>query len=522
MIFYKQINKQQHSLILGVLLLFFINSIFAQNPKENDLFIKAKELICYDPDEAIKIGRHLIENANNKNELAAFNLLLTEAYQTKGDYENMVNHIFPIYSLNGELDDYHKIKSLYLKSEILQKLYLDSQSAKYYQQAQALLYKFSQPEQKELIVSNKINRVFIYLDRFENKSALEAINDFNKSNELDPKTTFRIHLAKALAFNASAISDSASHYLNKVEVYLNKNHQANNYDLALFQLERSKIYYSQKQYHQAIELLENALEIANFLENKLLLREIHKQLSLNFLILNDNENYKLHDYKFINLINEVNDLEQVAVNNAFNKVGKELAADYDDKESNYTDLIKIGLILLIIVTSLSIVLYLKRKGKVKRFKEIIRYLEISAAINSEDEITIKKTIKKTTINQETEQAIFTKLKKFEASGKFRSKDISLAALAVQIDTNTKYLSEIINEHYGKNFNSYINMLRIDFIVKKLKTDPAFMHYKISYLASECGFSTHSIFSTVFKANTGISPNIFIELLKKEMESNSIL
>ena len=66
------------------------------------------------------------------------------------------------------------------------------------------------------------------------------------------------------------------------------------------------------------------------------------------------------------------------------------------------------------------------------------------------------------------------------------------------------------------------MLRIDFIVKKLKTDPAFMHYKISYLASECGFSTHSIFSTVFKANTGISPNIFIELLKKEMESNSIL
>jgi AraC-like DNA-binding protein len=95
--------------------------------------------------------------------------------------------------------------------------------------------------------------------------------------------------------------------------------------------------------------------------------------------------------------------------------------------------------------------------------------------------------------------------------------MSLAVLAGQLDTNTKYLSEIINKHYNVNFNGYINKLRINFIVNKLKSDPNFMNYKISYLAETCGFSSHSTFATIFKSITGITPITFIELLKKEKE-----
>ena len=45
---------------------------------------------------------------------------------------------------------------------------------------------------------------------------------------------------------------------------------------------------------------------------------------------------------------------------------------------------------------------------------------------------------------------------------FLNKDFSLAILAGQLDTNTKYLSEIINSHYHMNFNTYINRLRINY------------------------------------------------------------
>ena len=44
----------------------------------------------------------------------------------------------------------------------------------------------------------------------------------------------------------------------------------------------------------------------------------------------------------------------------------------------------------------------------------------------------------------------------------------------------------------------------------------FINYKISYLAENCGFSSHSSFATVFKSITGISPVKFIELLNQEL------
>ena len=123
------------------------------------------------------------------------------------------------------------------------------------------------------------------------------------------------------------------------------------------------------------------------------------------------------------------------------------------------------------------------------------------------------------ILKETEEHILNKLKRFESSRRFINKDISLAVLAGQLDSNTKYLSEIINTHYNVNFNTYINKLRVNYIIEKLKTDPNFINYKISYLAENCGFSSHSSFATVFKTITGISPVKFIELLNQEKENN---
>src|SRR5690606_37917187 len=107
---------------------------------------------------------------------------------------------------------------------------------------------------------------------------------------------------------------------------------------------------------------------------------------------------------------------------------------------------------------------------------------------------------------------------FENSLDFTSKDISLSRLALQFETNTKYLSEVINTHKEKNFNAYINELRINYIIDKLNNDPQYLQYKISYLAEDSGFSSHSVFATVFKSVTGISPTTFITILQNNQES----
>lgn len=98
----------------------------------------------------------------------------------------------------------------------------------------------------------------------------------------------------------------------------------------------------------------------------------------------------------------------------------------------------------------------------------------------------------------------------EKTKRFLNKNMSLANLAAQLDTNTKYLSEVINKYKGKNFNMYINELRVNHIAYLLKEDPVYLNYKVSYLAEVSGFSSHSSFTTVFKSITGMSPNAYIQ------------
>ncbi|PZR21670.1 MAG: hypothetical protein DI535_27855 [Citrobacter freundii] len=119
---------------------------------------------------------------------------------------------------------------------------------------------------------------------------------------------------------------------------------------------------------------------------------------------------------------------------------------------------------------------------------------------------------KISISTDTERKILKKLEVFEESNRFLKKDISLTSLAHQQGTNPKYLSEIIRIHKSQNFNGYINKLRIDYIVKKLYESPKYREYKISYLASECGYASPQVFVIAFKKETGVTPSYFIERL----------
>lgn len=117
------------------------------------------------------------------------------------------------------------------------------------------------------------------------------------------------------------------------------------------------------------------------------------------------------------------------------------------------------------------------------------------------------------ISKETEERVLKELRKFETKNIYLKSDITLAYMAARLKTNTKYLSAILKAHRGKDFSTYINELRIEYIINKLHSDTIYRDYKIAYLAEEAGFSGHSKFATTFKAVTGISPSAFISNLK---------
>ena len=100
----------------------------------------------------------------------------------------------------------------------------------------------------------------------------------------------------------------------------------------------------------------------------------------------------------------------------------------------------------------------------------------------------------------------------EESQLYLESGLTLSKLSVAADIPSYKLSELLNNHYKKNFNAYINGWRIQYITQRLKAgDHKFL--TLEALANEAGFTSRSSFFTAFKKETGLSPSAYILALK---------
>lgn len=496
---------------------------FAQSLSQNEELVeKASQLIYSNPNEAIKIGEHLLKSCSNASEKAAMNFLLAESYEVKGNYNNAINAVFEAGKYSKTIEDTLQVKILLLKSALLRELYLDSQSTKYLIDAQNIAKKIDSKSDKVLFEALIVlNRIEMSLERRRSHKA-KGIIDKNSSlfksvsvghTDIQQKYT----IAKARVFSNLSELDSATAYFNRALEFAEKRKHQNVLEKAIILNELGRLYFQKKEHETSIALLLKSLEETKRLNNIPLLKSINRQLAINYLALNNRVNYQSYSNEFLRLNNSLEQLEQESVNNAFNLISQEQEHYFIDEKGKYAVYFYVILAVSVLIVLGCMLFWFKVRSKKKRLKEIINYLEISRNVFAKPALERKEPNKKINIPLETEQAILAKLKRFEASTKFTNNEMSLAVLAGQFDTNTKYLSEIINKHYQDNFNTYINKLRINYIIEKLKADPNYMHYKISYLAEKSGFSSHSSFATVFKSITGIAPVTFIDLLKEETE-----
>ncbi len=94
---------------------------------------------------------------------------------------------------------------------------------------------------------------------------------------------------------------------------------------------------------------------------------------------------------------------------------------------------------------------------------------------------------------------------------FLDRELSIFDLSDQLEIPRHLLSEVINEHMGKNFYSLINDYRVE-EVKRCLEDPQFKHLTILAIAYDSGFNAKSSFNTIFKEKTGMTPSEYQKTL----------
>lgn len=287
-------------------------------------------------------------------------------------------------------------------------------------------------------------------------------------------------------------------------------------------------YESKKNYKKTLELCEEALTLKT---RSFHFQNIHIELlktaanSAKQLKLEKKASY--YAEKYLEAVEKI-DYEQKALfitklydQDVIAPLGHKLTTE--KKFSNYY---LFGSISLLFVSSYLVWRSIRSDRDKKKFLEIISHMERKEALAKEKEIISnnsidefeKATEPKTsttiskTLNEDTERKILKQLANFEKKQQFISSNITAGSLAADFNTNVVYLASVIKKYKNNSFNNYLNELRIDYIISKLKSNPEYATYKIAYLAAECGFTSHSAFIRVFTQQKGIPPSKFIKLL----------
>ena len=498
-------------------------AVFFSYSQENNLITKAKELVYSNPDESLKIADHLLSISQEPEQIALSNLLIAKAQIVKGDYNEAIVHAFDNRNLSESITKNTQIELNLLKAQLSRSIYLDKQAKRFLEKGQLLVVSLPQNSYKDsLQCLIKLEQINMYNERRHSDEAIALIenteNQFNTFLKTNTTEKRALYLAKERAYNNLTQYDSAVVYIEKTLTLLSSTELNDLYQKAIIYKEIGYLYLQKEEFSKSEESLLIASRFAEIIDNPILLMEINRDLSICYLASNQNTKHKIYNDKFLSLHSDVERSEQQAVNllyTLFSNQDKDFLMDKEQVHNNYLYLLIAGLLLVLLIGTYVI---LKGEAKKKRHKEIINYLEIVNDKYVKIKPVKKAKPKRIALPEETEKLILSKLKRFESSKKFLNKDISLAVLAGQFDTNTKYLSSVINKHYDDNFNTFINKLRVNYIIDKLKNDSNYINYKISVLAEESGYSSHSSFATVFKSIIGMSPVTFINMIQKERKA----
>lgn len=508
------------TMILCIIYLVLWTSMFSQ---EDNLVLKAKDLVYSNPDEAIKIADHILKTSLIPQEKAIANNFISESYFVKGNYNEAIVFAFDNTNQLASVNDDVRIENYILKAKLLRVLFLDKQSQNYLKKAEDL-YSKTENRRDKLLHNIALERINMRIDRLNSAEALTAINhledqlhSFYQKNSDEQRGLF---LAKERAFIDLVKLDSAHVYMAKTLALIDTFQIKNLYEKAVIYKELGRLHLKEKAFINTEESLFLAMRFAEMINNPSLLMLINRDLALNYLASNQKNKYRVYNEEFLLLNSEVEQLEANTVNTFYNLISKEQNKQDISHQKIYDTYLNFFIIGALLLIAIGLFILIRGLTRIKRLREIIKYLEISRDKFNALKPSKKTSSKRLIIPEETEKNILLKLKQFETSNKFLSKDMSLAVLAVQFDTNTKYLSEIINKNYNDNFHTFINKLRINYIINKLKKDSNYMNYKIRFLAEECGYSSHSSFATVFKSIIGMSPVTFIKLINEDRKSKS--
>lgn len=345
------------------------------------------------------------------------------------------------------------------------------------------------------------------------------INKF-KTKELD--SCFGVYsymLAGEIAYKENRFDESRGNYKKAYSIC------PSDYDL--MQLNKAyalgKIEVGAKNYARGIEILQTALDDYKVTAvEEGFMHDYYEKLAEAYKNTGNFEKASFYFEKYLITKSEFSNFKEDAKESflkkeraVFKKEFEAVVSEKEKSESNLNYLLLGTSVIILILLFFLLKFYRNKKANEIKFHDLLAKIE--AAPTSEEIIDTKDDVLEETnssdVSEEIKIQILDGLKKLEEKEYFLKQECNSYNVAKKIGTNTSYLSKVINSHYGKNFNTYINDLRINYAILRLKNDVIFRSYSIQSIAEELGYKSADSFTKYFKKDTGLNPSFYIKEIK---------
>ena len=377
------------------------------------------------------------------------------------------------------------------------------------------------------LFADKFNTIGESYQKYYKQTKKPALLDsadlyFNKAAKLMIDDQFEVDYTKALLSLRNANSALLREkYKQALALYRKgKSYSVINQNIRtvqLFDLGMADSFYHLKQYDSAVAYSHRYIKnyavtkISN--ENLLIAYNI---LSKSYNAKNESKNAYSFAQKSLSLIDSIDMIKHRSLSFVHNYDLKKIKSESKEilNEKTY---FKFGLFGILAVLAVTIsgfyYYYLLQKKKHQRFLEIIKRSrkkpENAIPLNTADGPILKSTMDEFLVNKIAEG-----LKKLEEKQAYLKPVFKLGYVASKLNTNTAYLSQYFNQVLNKSFSEYTQELRINYVLQKLNDDRNFSNYTLQAIAEEVGYKDATTFVRVFKKQTGLTPNYYIEELRK--------
>ena len=292
----------------------------------------------------------------------------------------------------------------------------------------------------------------------------------------------------------------------------------------------AETYQLEKNYTEAAASLEEALQLSDVANVKDLSANICNQLSELYGKIGDREKQQEYHLQYLEEMESLHNsrLSNIGELNFVNDLKKE---EEKARELVYRQRLQLALIIaiaviLVVVVFASVMIWRKNRFLQARNKSLYeRYQQLLKVEKEKEEATHlaeenSQDIKEekyshSKLNDHRKESLISRIREvMDNPDLICSQDFSSKELAKLVESNTTYVSQVINENYGISFSTLLGNQRVKEACRRINESDRYDNLTIEGIANDVGFKSRTALLTAFKREVGLTPSEYIKMAKE--------